>query len=288
MYPEKLVESAKRTRSLVALCIDPNLENIPLIGLPEYRIVRYYTRIFEQCDKEQCYPAALKFNEAYFLAADEPYETAHGSNALVELLWYVKSHPVFSTLPLIIDCKREDIGETASHYARYYFMKWNIDAITLSPLLGENGLLPFLEHCRKSKGVYIHAKPTEKSRLQNITLNDGKQFSEWICAWTCSYNLPSLGLVISGKENDLENHLPAITPQTPLLIPGIGAQGGNLQKTAQTIAKTQNPLLHRIALGRSIAFAWVEKNEPQKYAEHALATLMTAQNILRGELHGTI
>lgn len=285
---EKLINSAKETRSILCLCIDPIIEHIPLVGLPEHRILRYYASIFEAMDKAECYPATLKFNEAYFLSLDDPYTTRHGSNALVELILMVRSHKTLSKLPIIMDCKRGDIGKSMAHYAKYYFENWGIDAITVSPYIGEEGFKPFEKY--PGKCIYVLAKTSNEASVHDVDVKSGSTLSKWICQWISKANAehPTLGAVISGRmTKDFEEHLACISPTVPVLIPGIGAQGGNAKEIAAFIAKTENPLYHRIAIGRSIAYAWVEKGEVD-YAGCAIEALKTAQEAIRGELNGIL
>lgn len=291
MYLEKLVNSAKLTKTILCLCVDPAPEDIPLVGLLEHRVMEYYQRIFMAMEKIQCYPAALKFNEAYFLALDEPYTTRHGGNALTELMLFARNHPVLSMIPIIIDCKRSEIGKSAARYAIYYFEKWNCDAITVEPYLGEEGNDPFFAYCAKGKGVYIHARSTTKTKIQNLKVENGLRLSEWVCEETAMKNtsISNLGVVLTGREDmEIIAHLPYISPTTPLLIPGIGAQGGDPQKVAAIISKTQYPFYHRIAVGSSLAYAWKEKKDPKHFAEHAIAEMQRINTIIRGELHGKL
>lgn len=292
---EKLINSAKETRSILCLCIDPLIEHIPLVGFPEHRILRYYASIFDAMDKTGCYPAALKFNEAYFLSLDDPYTTRHGSNALVELISMVRSHKTLSKLPIIMDCKRGDIGKSMAHYAKYYFENWGIDAITVSPYIGEEGFKPFEKY--PGKGIYVLAKTSNEASVQDIDVKiDVKSrstLSKWVCQWISKANnqhpeCTLFGAVISGRvTNEFAEHLACISPTVPVLIPGIGAQGGNAKEIATVIAKTENPLYHRIAIGRSIAYAWVEKDEVD-YAGCAIEALKTAQEAIKGELNGIL
>ncbi len=289
MYLEKLVESAKRTKSILCFCLDPLPEHIPLIGFLEHRITEYYIAIFNAMDKAQCYPAALKFNEAYFLALDDPFTTCHGSNALRELVLKIRSHPTLSILPMIMDCKRCDIGKSAERYAKYYFEKWKVDAITVSPYTGEEGLAPFEKY--EKKGVYVLAKTSNNASVQDMAINEHGALSRWMCQWISAGNekCPSLGAVVSGRDtNDVAQHLSYLSPTVPLLIPGIGTQGGNAKEITAIIAKTQNPLYHRIAIGSSIAYAWTKKNDPTCFAERALEALKTENETILGELNGII
>ena len=295
-YLEKLLESAKLTKSIVCFGIDPNIEKIPnhkiqLRGFSEYKITNYYLDIFNEMEKRNCFPSAIKFNEAYFLVADDPHHTNHGTNALGELIYQIRTFPTFSKIPLIIDCKREDIGKSSKRYADYYFGKWKVDAITISPYVGEKGIMPFLEYCTNDKGGYLLVKTSEESELQNLMLQDGKKLSEWVCNWASELNqkYPGLGAVFSGKDpKDLELHLPYISHTLPLLIPGIGSQGGSEKDIAHILAKTINPLQHRIAISSAIAYAYESKNEPDKFAEHAVNALQIANGNIKGELNGIL
>ncbi|MBI4440897.1 orotidine-5'-phosphate decarboxylase [Candidatus Woesearchaeota archaeon] len=286
MYLEKLVSSAQATQSIICFCIDPQPEHIPLRGMKEHRITEYYVQLFAEMDKRRCYPAALKFNEAYFLAEDDPFTTRHGSNALTTLVLSARQHPVLSKLPMIMDCKRCDIGKSARKYAKYYFENWGMDAITVSPYTGEDGLAPFMEYSPK-KGIYALAKTSTSASIQEMALDEMNTVSTWMCQWISAGQ--TLGAVVSGRTaHDLGRHLHHLAPHVPLLIPGIGSQGGNEAESASLLARAQHPLYHRIAIGSSIAYAWAGKNDPAHFAEDAITALHDATAKVRGEFHGII
>ena len=134
---------------------------------------------------------------------------------------------------MILDCKRSDIGETQRYYARAYFEHWNVDAVTLNPFLGFDTLEPFLAY--EGKAVYLLAVTSNAGTadFQQQQLKDGRSVFELV---------PALGARAEeeGRDTDvgyvvgLTNAADVLAkmPDAPLLVPGLGAQGGSLDALA--------------------------------------------------------
>jgi orotidine-5'-phosphate decarboxylase len=131
----------------------------------------------------------------------------------------------------IADAKRGDIGNTSLMYARTFFETFNFDAITLSPYMGRDSIDPFLEF--KDKWAIILALTSNKSAkdIQSIKNLNGEQLYESIIKnsteWSSKKNM--MYVVGANREDDLLN-IRKIIPDNFLLIPGVGAQGGDLKK----------------------------------------------------------
>lgn len=141
-------------------------------------------------------------------------------------------------VPVILDAKRGDIGNTNEAYARSAFELLRADAITVSPYLGGGSLAPFLR--RGDKGVFVlcHTSNPEAEEIQHLMTRRTENFYElWeIIAgkvadtWNTDGNC---GLVIGGKAAEVIARARVIAPELPFLIPGIGAQGGDLEATVK-------------------------------------------------------
>lgn len=165
------------------------------------------------------YTAAFKPNMAYFEAMG-----LRGIEILESLL---QSMP--EEVPVILDAKRSDIGETQKYYARSYFENWGVDAVTLNPFLGYDTLEPFLDW--EGKGVYLLAVTSNPGSVDFQRRDcEGKALFERVgdlCDRAVGEDRKtSVGLVV-GLTNADENVLGNL-PDAPLLIPGLGAQGGSL------------------------------------------------------------
>jgi len=136
-------------------------------------------------------------------------------------------------VPVILDAKRSDIGETQKYYAQGYFAGWNVDAVTLNPFLGYDSIEPFLDW--KGKGIYLLAVTSNPSSadFQRQKLADGRSVFELVTALgeraKGEGRATDVGYVV-GLTNAAE--VLEKIPDAPLLVPGLGAQGGDLASLA--------------------------------------------------------
>jgi len=174
-------------------------------------------------DETAAYAAAFKPNMAYFEAMG-----IAGIELLEELLATIPAE-----VPVILDAKRSDIGETQKYYAQGYFARWNVAAVTLNPFLGYDSLEPFLDW--EGKAVYLLAVTSNpgSADFQRQTLADGRAVFELVTALgtraAAENRATEVGFVV-GLTN-AAGVLPRI-PDLPLLVPGLGAQGGDLAALA--------------------------------------------------------
>ncbi len=186
--------------------------------------------------------AAFKPNMAYFEAMG-----IEGIRLLEELLADMPKE-----VPVILDAKRSDIGETQKYYAQGYFAGWNVDAVTLNPFLGYDSIEPFLDW--EGKGVYLLAVTSNAGTtdFQQQKLADGRSVFELV---------PALGkrAESEGRKTDvgyvvgLTNAADVLAkmPDAPLLVPGLGAQGGSLGALADAGRKAPDV----INVSRGILYA---------------------------------
>jgi len=138
-----------------------------------------------------------------------------------------------SEVPVILDAKRSDIGETQKYYAQGYFDAWDVDAVTLNPFLGYDSIEPFLDW--QGKGVYLLAVTSNagSADFQRQQLADGRSVFELVTALGARASredrATDVGYVL-GLTN--ASDVLAKFPDAPLLIPGLGAQGGDLASLA--------------------------------------------------------
>lgn len=165
------------------------------------------------------FTAAFKPNMAYFEAMG-----LRGIEMLESLLQEMPKE-----VPLILDAKRSDIGETQKYYARSYFENWGVDAVTLNPFLGYDTLEPFLDW--DDKGIYLLAV-TSNPGSRDFQRRDceGKALFERVgdlCDRAVSEGRKTSAGMVVGLTNADQDVLTNL-PDAPLLIPGLGAQGGSL------------------------------------------------------------
>lgn len=191
------------------------------------------------------YTAAYKPNAAYFEALGW-----QGVKLLEELRGMIPAD-----IPIILDVKRGDIGETQRYYAKACFDVIGADAVTLNPFMGRDTLEPFLEYA--DKGVYLLAV-TSNPGAKDIEMQrvGERQVFELVCDMLAG--APQAGLVV-GLTNASCDILGRI-PDVPLLIPGLGAQGGDMESLLAS--KRQAPNV--VNVSRGILYADPEKSFAEK------------------------
>ncbi len=262
----KLESFAKESKTLLCFGIDPVIEKMPgsKSGV-RGRIIDYYSEITDLL-LEEGQISAIKPNYAYF--AQHGFD---GLNALKDLLDRYRNR-----VYIILDVKRGDIGRTGDAYAKEIYDFWGADACTVSPYMGEDSVLPF---AREGKLPYILCRTSNSGAgdFQEQKLRNGRLFYELVAeksiAWNC-------GLVVGATSDSIKRIVKITKNNVPLLIPGIGAQGGDLEMVLGAIK--QNPYLHRINCSSSLAFA-----PSEGMANPARASLREAERIntiIRGYL----
>lgn len=244
-YSERLAHRIQSVGSRLCVGIDPRPElSSGIDAVPEF-----LNRLVGETAE---YAAAFKPNMAYFEAMG-----LRGIEILQEMLVSMPEN-----VPIILDAKRSDIGETQKYYAKSYFENWNVDAVTLNPFLGYDSIEPFLDW--KGKGVYLLAVTSNlgSADFQRQKLSDGRFVFELVQELGKRAALEScatdVGYVV-GLTNASEEVLERIV-DSPLLIPGLGAQGGDLaslQKHSRTAPDVVN-------VSRAISYAEDDKSFAQK------------------------
>jgi len=270
-YLDDLRVRAKKAKSIVCMGMDPVIEKIQIKGDTCQVIEEFYLDILKEMNKRDSYPAIIKPNIAYF----EQYGFA-GFNALKTIISQYKS----SGIPTLLDAKRGDIGKTSTAYAKSVFEFWDSDAVTIAPYMGSDSVEPFIEWCDQEKGVYILCRTSNKGSvdLQDLKV-DGvpvyMKLAENIIRW----HKPGVGAVVGATYLDeleeISRFFVESKKEIPLLIPGVGSQGGSAKEVVEVLIKTKNDILiHRINSSSGINYAYIEKNTSD-YATAAVDALET-------------
>lgn len=214
-YSERLQQRVAATGSRLCVGLDPRPGDG---GAAEAR--DFLRRVIDETWE---HAAAFKPNMAYFEALG-----IEGVQVLENLLGIMPKE-----VPVILDAKRSDIGETQKYYAQGYFSRWNVDAVTLNPFLGYDSIEPFLDW--EGKGVYLLAVTSNpgSADFQRQSLADGRSVFELVTALgeraKAEGRKTDVGYVVglTNASGVLER-----IPDAPLLVPGLGAQGGDLGSLA--------------------------------------------------------
>ena len=214
-FTQKLLNVTHKNKSRLCIGLDPDPKLMPRnIGVFEFN-----RAIIEATCDLVC---AYKLNFAFYEALDE-----EGSDTLKRT---IKCIP--SDVPVIGDAKRGDIGSTAKAYAKAIFTNLNCDATTVSPYLGFDSVEPFIKY--KDRGVFILCRTSNASALDFQSLrcqtDSGYQSLFEIVAQKASQwnTCGNIGLVVGATYTEELKLIRQTHPDMLLLIPGIGAQGGDL------------------------------------------------------------
>ena len=171
------------------------------------------------------YACAFKPQIAYF--------ASHRAEAQLEaVLAHIRlRHP---QVPVILDAKRGDIGSTAEQYAREAFERYGADAVTLSPFMGHDTVAPFLAYPGRAAFLLCRTSNPGGDELQMLDVG-GERLYERIARLAAGpWNRPGqLGLVVGATYPQELARVRTLAPDLPLLVPGIGAQGGDVAATLQ-------------------------------------------------------
>jgi len=273
-YVDDLRERAKNVKSIVCMGMDPVIEKIPIKGATCQVIEEFYLGILKEMNKRNLYPAIIKPNIAYF----EQYGF-DGLNALKTIISQYKS----SGIPTLLDAKRGDIGKTSKAYAKSAFEFWDSDAVTIAPYMGTDSVEPFIEWCEEGKGVYILCRTSNKGAadLQDLKV-DGVPVYMKLAENIIQWHKPGVGAVVGAtylaELEEISRFFVQSKKEVPLLIPGVGSQGGSAGEVVEVLKKTNNDILiHRINSSSGINYAYIEKGTSD-YATAAVDALETLNN----------
>lgn len=211
------------------------------------------------------YCAAFKPNAAFF----EALETAQPLMEKVGGYLAENHHEVIA----VCDAKRGDIGNTSEHYARAAFDRQKFDCITVNPLMGWDSVEPFVR--RPERGVFLLCLTSNPGADDFLLQNElYLRIAEKAVAWNTNDNI---GLVVGATRPEYLARIREIAPTLPLLIPGVGAQGGKLDETLDAIDGKRN---RRFLINASRSVLYPEgatwETYPQRVAD--------AASQLRGEI----
>ena len=216
-FIEKLARAIQKNKSLLCVGLDPD----PALMPDKIGIFEFNKAIIDATADLVC---AYKPNFAFYEALGN-----EGLDALKRTVDYIPED-----IPVIGDAKRGDIGNTAKAYARSIFSYFNFDATTVNPYLGFDSIEPFIQY--RDRGVFVLCRTSNAGAVdfQSLTceVNGSRHLlfeivAEKVSQWNTYGNL---GLVVGATYPEELKLIRQRYPDMPLLIPGVGAQGGELSK----------------------------------------------------------
>ena len=246
-FLEMLHSASTRNNSMLCVGLDPEPTRFPaaMQGNPR--------KIYDFC-------AAIVDATADLVCAFKPqiaYFAAHGAEDQLErLMQHLRANA--PQVPVILDAKRGDIGSTAEQYAKEAFERYGADAVTLSPFMGFDSVTPYLQYPGKGAFLLCRTSNPGGDDLQNQRLAsvDGQPLLyEHIAAlvqgpWNKN---GQLGLVVGATYPAEIERVRALAPTVPLLIPGVGAQGGDAAATVRAGWRPNGPIV--VNSSRAILYA---------------------------------
>jgi orotidine-5'-phosphate decarboxylase len=209
-FIDKLLNTSRKNESWLCIGLDPDPELMPGVD-----VLQFNKAIIEAtCDLVCAYKPNLAFYEALGI---------EGLAILKKTVKYISGD-----IPVIGDAKRSDIGNTARAYARALFFVLGFDAATVNPYLGFDSIEPFTSY--QDKGVFILCRTSNRGAIDFQNLHtDGIPLYEAVAQKAKEWNIyGNIGLVVGATYPEELKKVRSICPEMPLLIPGIGAQGGDL------------------------------------------------------------
>lgn len=218
--------------------LDSDLAKLPACVKDTENPIRIFNSaiINSTIDVAACY----KLNLAFYLA-----DGLRGLEALALTMQQIPPE-----IPVIIDCKVGDIGSTMQGYVQAFFDRFQADAITINPLMGRDVVQPLLD---REDSFAFALVLTSNPSAKDFLMQDG--LAEKISSWMQDFSPHRLGAVIGATRSEDLKRMRNLLPDRIFLIPGIGAQGGDLQAVLRdAIADKANPLV-LINSSRGIIFA---------------------------------
>jgi orotidine-5'-phosphate decarboxylase len=275
-FRHSLVAAERRQDTLLCVGLDPDPARLPGDWRGDAR------RLFDFCaaivDATHDLVIAFKPQVAYFAAH-------RAEDQLERLVAHIRR--AAPAVPVILDAKRGDIGATAEQYAREAFDRYGADAVTLSPFMGFDSIEPYLRWPGRGLILLCRTSNPGGDDLQAQRLAGGERLYEYIARlaagpWNRS---GQLGLVVGATYPAELARVRALAPTLPLLVPGIGAQGGDAEATVRAGWRPGAPIV--VSASRAVLYAGVDAEGGAGYALAARRAADAARRQLNAARRGT-
>jgi orotidine-5'-phosphate decarboxylase len=287
-FADRLGEAVERKRTQLVVGLDPRVDLLPVELRGEAVLGRAAaaSAVARFCrgiiDAVGPYVVAVKPQCAFFeeLGAD-------GARALEEVCDYARSVGIL----VLVDAKRGDIASTARAYATAFLEPREggaplADAVTASPYLGHDASEPFIAACRRhGAGVFFLVRTSNAgaTEVQDATLSDGRMLWQYLAELVHEWGQPlvgerglsSVGAVVGATHPRAVSQARKLMPQTPLLLPGVGAQGATPADVAR--AFTSGPASALVTASRSVIYAYRSSEDDWRTAAGSAAERLSAQ-----------
>lgn len=252
-FQQKLNKIIKKNSSLLCVGLDPDLGKIPKHILKKKNpIFEFNKQIIDATYDLVCvYKPNIAFYEAYGI---------DGLKQLKQTFEYLQLN--YPEIPIVLDAKRADIGNTARMYAKSVFEYWDADAVTIYPHLGKDSILPFLEYKDKLTIVLLKTSNPDSGIFQNAVTN-GKPYYLYLAETIKKWNFNNIGIFVGATYPKEIKNLRMLFPDKIFLSAGLGAQSGEVEKAVKAgIDKEKSGIMFNVS--RSILYAKNPREEAKK------------------------
>lgn len=263
MNSQELFEQIKEKRSFLCVGLDTDKTKIPAHLLDTEDPIFEFNKAIVDATHDLC--VAYKPNLAFYES-----EGIEGLKSLEKTVNYI--HENYPELFLIADAKRGDIGNTSKMYAKAFFEHMNFDSVTVAPYMGEDSVTPFLSY--ENKWVILLALTSNKGAFDfQFMEEDGSRLFEKVLETSKEWGTPeNMMYVVGATKAESLTDIRNIIPDSFLLVPGVGAQGGSLAEVAKYGINNKCGLL--VNSSRGIIYAGKDKD----YALFARGEAMKIQS----------
>ena len=240
-YYNRLMETCAQKNSHLCIGLDFDLDKMKVSNVNDLDSLESFIKDVIDATIDVC--SVYKPNFAFY----EKYGPS-GMKLLENIVSYINKKSI-----VIADAKRGDIGNTSKNYADSIFSYYNFDAITISPYMGSDAITPFIED--PSKGVYLLCLTSNKSAIDfQYKFSDDSHLYEDVAKLALSLNgNNNIGLVVGATKQENMKKIRKIGPSLTWLVPGIGAQGGDLENSVSISNANQGVGI--INVSRAIIYA---------------------------------
>ncbi len=259
MTTQQLVEQIHKKKSFLCIGLDTDLDKIPPHLLKEEDPIFTFNKAIIDATHHLC--VAYKPNTAFY----EAYGIK-GWMSLEKTIKYLNTN--YQEIFTIADAKRGDIGNTSTRYAKAFFEDLNFDSVTVAPYMGKDSVEPFLAF--ENKHTILLALTSNKGAFdfQTQKINEIELYKQVLKTSKSYENAKNLMYVVGATKAEFLQEIRQIIPESFLLVPGVGAQGGSLEEVSKYGMSKNVGLL--VNSSRGIIYASTGIDFADKSAEKAL------------------
>ena len=277
MTRKELIQKIRDKRSFLCVGLDTDLRKVPQCVLKEEDPVFAFNKAIIDATAPYC--VAYKPNLAFYEA-----EGVKGLAAFEKTVQYLKEH--YPDQMIIADAKRGDIGNTSQMYARTFFETYGVDALTVAPYMGEDSVTPFLG--KEGQWVIVLALTSNKGSLDFQLTEDkqGERLFEKVIRKSQQWGTPeNMMYVVGATRGELFTDIRRVAPESFLLVPGVGAQGGSLEEVCRygmtgdcgLIVNSSRAIIYADATENFARVAAEKAREVQQQMNEQLNTIWNSQ-----------